>query len=72
MAASVRGASANSVGQLCEPRPIGVGLGTAWIDGKDRPGGPVPLIRGRSLRMIDDENFDRALGRCEFQPELFL
>jgi hypothetical protein len=33
---------------------------------------PANLIRGRSLRMIDDENFDRALGRHELQSELFL
>ena len=36
------------------------------------PAKPANLIRGRSLRMIDDENFDRALGRHELQPELFL
>ena len=30
------------------------------------------LIRGRFLDVIDDENIHRALGRREFQPELFL
>jgi hypothetical protein len=34
--------------------------------------GPVTSILGRSLRVIDDENFHRPLGRCELQPELFL
>src|ERR1035441_3407997 len=31
-----------------------------------------PLVRGRSLHMIDDENLHRAFGRGKFQPELFL
>ena len=30
------------------------------------------LVRGRPLHMIDHQNLYRALGRCQFQPELFL
>src|SRR3954451_17755135 len=39
----------------------------AYVPPPDGPG----LICGGPLRMIDDENFDRALGRFELQPELF-
>ena len=32
----------------------------------------MPLIVGRFLDVIDDEDFDRTFGRFKFQSELFL
>lgn len=37
-----------------------------------RPRSPANLVRGRSLHVIDNKNFDRAFGRYQLQPQLFL
>jgi hypothetical protein len=47
-------------------------VSVVWMVGKLRGLSASCLIRGRSLDMIDDENFNRTLGGHEFQPKLFL